>query len=67
MGRPSRPRARWERRGQERQQGEAGLTGVGHTQLLIASIGGKRPSPDANGAIAGIEGPFTLDHEEHEI
>jgi hypothetical protein len=28
---------------------------------------GAAPSPDANGAIAGIERPFTLDHEEHEI
>jgi hypothetical protein len=28
---------------------------------------GAAPSPDANGAIAGIERPFTVDHEEHEI
>jgi hemerythrin HHE cation binding domain-containing protein len=56
-----------ERRGQEGQQGEAGLALVSHTQLLIAPVEGKRPGSEGNRAIVGIERPFAFDREDHEI
>jgi hypothetical protein len=56
-----------ERRGKEGQQGEAGLTLVSHTQLLIAPVEGKRPGSEGNRAIVGIERSLAFDREDHEI
>lgn len=56
-----------ERRGEEGQQGEAGLTLVSHPQFLIAPVEGKRPGSEGNRAIVGIERPFAFDREDHEV
>ena len=53
-------RAGRERRSEKRQQGETGLTFVGHAQLLIAPVEGEGTRREPNRAIIRFENSFTF-------